>query len=313
LRIPFLMFARRNEFDLVHVHTIRVAGVIALLTAKILGKKTLQKIPDVGVYGISESFQTLFGAMRRCVFRMSADAIVAMSENSIRTMKSVGYPESRLFRITNGVAAEPTVPTRTRSGEERRNVVFLGRLVAKKGILDLLDAWKIVMAGEGRISAELRIYGQGPMESRIRAAIELKSLAGSVKLCGYTHDVPRVLAEADMLVLPSYEEGNPNAVLEAMAAGLPVVSTFVGGTENLVGAAGRAFLHKPGDIPALAAILLRLIKDEKLRLETGTRMRKRILKYFSIKDVKDKYTLAYNLLLGGKRDEIRNCSQFPPD
>jgi glycosyltransferase involved in cell wall biosynthesis len=312
LLIPFVMIARRNEYDIVHVHSIRIAGVIALLTARLLGKRTIQKIPDVGVYGISESCKILFGTMRSRVFKSCADAIAAMSENSVRAMKSIGYPESRIFRITNGVAAAPASPGKILNGESLA-ILFLGKLAEKKGLLDLMDAWEKVMAAKGEIPVELKIYGDGPMESRIRAAIELKSLAGSVQLCGYANDVTSVLAASDILVLPSYEEGNSNAVLEAMTEGLPIVSTMVGGTANLVGEAGRPFLHKPGDIPALAEILLRLIRDEKLRLATGLKMRERILRHFSINDVKDKYVLAYRLLLDGKRDAIGNCSQYPPD
>lgn len=313
LLIPFLMFSRRNEFDIVHVHTIRIAGVIALLTARMLGKKTLQKIPDVGVYGVSESCKMLFGAMRSRVFKSSADSIVAMSENSVQAIKSIGYPASRIFRITNGIAAEPAFFREAGSGEKRLNIVFLGRLAAKKGLLDLLDAWEMVMAAGGKIAAELNIYGQGPMESRIRTAIAAKLLTDSAKLRGYTDDVRHVLAAADIFVLPSYEEGNPNAVLEAMTAGLPIVSTTVGGTAILVGDAGRQFLHRPGDIRALSEILLRLIREKKMRLEAGIRMRERVLRHFSINDIKDKYVLAYRLLLDGKQDAIWNCSQFPPD
>jgi glycosyltransferase involved in cell wall biosynthesis len=313
LLIPFLMFSRRNEFDIVHVHTIRIAGIIALLTASLLGKKTLQKIPGIGVYGISESFNMLFGAIRGRVFRSSADAIVAMSESCVQTMKSFGYPESRILRITNGIEPEPAFSRKIGSGEERLNIIFLGRLVPKKGILDLLEAWELVIAAKGKIAAELKIYGEGPMKSRIRTAIVAKSLTGSVKLCGYSDDVKGVLSAADIFVLPSYEEGNPNAVLEAMAAGLPIVSTIVGGTAKLVGDSGRAFLHEPGDIGTLSKILLRLIMDKKMRSETGMHMRERILRHFTINDIKDKYVLAFRLLLDGRRDRIWNCSQFPPD
>jgi glycosyltransferase involved in cell wall biosynthesis len=313
LRIPFFMFSRRTEFDIVHIHAVNMAGLIALLTARMLGKKILQKIPGVGVCRISESWKTMFGAIRGRVFRSSADAIVAMSENCVRAVKSVGYPESRVFRITNGVATENGVPRVLGSVEERLKIIFLGRLALNKGILDLLDAWKIVISGCGNVAAELNIFGQGPMESQIKKTIAVKFLDGSVNLCGHTNDVQSALAAADILVLPSYEEGNSNSVLEAMAAGLPIASTKVGGTANLVGDAGRAFLYEPGDIRTLSEILIQLIRDRKMRLETGIRMRERILNHFSITKIKDKYVLAYRMLVEEKRDEIWNCSEYPPD
>jgi L-malate glycosyltransferase len=313
LLIPFLMFLRRNEFDIVHIHTIKIAGLIALLTAKILRKKTIQKIPNVGFSGIFESWKMLLGAIRSRIFTSFADSIVAMSENSLQAMKSVGYPESRIFRITNGVVPENVVSKDVTRKEECLNIIFLGRLAPKKGILDLLDAWELILSACGKATAELNIFGQGPMERQIKKIIAAKSLTGSVHMCGHTNDVKSVLAAADILVLPSYEEGNPNSVLEAMAAGLPIVSTKVGGTANLVGAAGGAFLCEPGDIRGLSEILLRLVRDKNMRLETGRNMRERILKHFSIAEIKNKYVLAYRLLLDGKRDRIWNYSEYPPD
>jgi glycosyltransferase involved in cell wall biosynthesis len=307
------MFSRRKEFDIVHVHSIRIAGTIALLTAKMLKKRTMQKIPDIGFAGISESFGELFGTLRRCVFRLAADVIVAMSEESVRVMKTTGYPESRILRITNGVDAGKTALVTTRNGQERVRIVFLGRLAAKKGILDLVIAWKTVAAKIGDQKAELKIYGRGEMESRIREAISGQGVSNSAALYGYADDVPAVLAEADILVLPSYEEGNSNAILEAMAASLPIISTRVGGTATLVGKDGAAFLHKPGDTKALAEILQRLIMDRDLRVETGERMRERILMHFSIEDIRNRYVLAYQQLLEGKREQMHECSDFPPD
>ena len=80
-----------------------------------------------------------------------------------------------------------------------------------------------------------------------------------------------------------------------------------------VGDAGRAFLYEPGDIRTLSEILIQLIRDRKMRLETGIRMRERILNHFSITKIKDKYVLAYRMLVEEKRDEIWNCSEYPPD
>lgn len=311
--LPFLLFSRRNDFDIVHVQSTKLAGLITLICSKILGKKILQKIPGVGFSAVFEFGKLFFGAIRRTIFRLSADAIVALSESSVQELKSAGYPETRIFRITNGVQTDNYTPRDVTSEKERLTIIFLGRLAATKGLLDLLDAWEIVVSVCGETAAGLKIFGQGPMESRVRKTIAVKSLNTSVKLCGHIDDVQSVLTTADILVLPSYEEGNSNSILEAMAAGLPIIGTTVGGTANLVGNAGRSLLHEPGDIRGLSEILLRLIRDRELRLETGLRMRERILKHFAITEIKDKYVRAYRLLIDGERDKIWDSSEYPPD
>lgn len=313
LLLPFFLYSRRNEFDIVHVHTIKIAGLIAIVIAKLLGKKTLQKIPVVGYYHIFQSWKKLSGAIRKVIFSFCADAIVSLSAKSVQELKSCGYPETRIFRVTNGVEIDKYVPRGNASNINNLNIVFMGRLSRTKGIFDLLDAWKIVLSTYGEKRIELNIFGQGSIETLIQNTIDDNMLNSSVTLCGHTDNVHGILDATDIFVLPSYEEGNSNAVLEAMVAGVPIISTNVGGTANLVGNVGREFLHEPGDIKTLSEIMLKLIRDNNLRIETGLKMRERVLKYFSMAEIKDKYVFAYKLLLKGKRDVLWNCSDYPPD
>lgn len=311
LMIPFMLFSRRKEFDIVHVHTIRIAGLISLVVAKLLGKKTLQKIPSVGIYGIFEPLQSFSGWLRKRIFKLSADSIVSLSKKSVQELKSYGYPETRILKITNGVEAAKEVKG-TIGEQELLKIVFLGRLVPKKGIFDLLEAWKIVVSDNSERLLELGIFGQGPLKSIIQKNIYDNILTTTARVYGHTDDVQSILSSADIMVLPSYEEGNSNSVLEAMATGVPIVSTKVGGTPNLVGEIGSHFLYEPGDVTKLSEILLQLIKNKKLRTELGVKMRERALKHFSISDIKDKYVLAYKLLLEEKEGSIWNCSDYPP-
>ncbi len=108
----------------------------------------------------------------------------------------------------------------------------------------------------------------------------------------------------DVFVLPSHFEGNSNAVLEAMAAGLPVVATDVGGTAMQVGEPGRDFLLTPGDRAGLARALGRLIDDAALRRQVGSAMRRRIDDHFDIAAVARVYAAAYGLIGEGRRDQV---------
>jgi glycosyltransferase involved in cell wall biosynthesis len=120
--------------------------------------------------------------------------------------------------------------------------------------------------------------------------------------------VRQALSAMDVFVLPSASEGNSNAVLEAMAAGLPVVSTRVGGTPMLVGPQGARFLVTPGDQEAIAARLLELINDEPLRKQVGAAMHQRVRERFDIDVVARTYAGAYSKLALGRRNEIGDAS-----
>jgi len=112
----------------------------------------------------------------------------------------------------------------------------------------------------------------------------------------------------DVFVLTSTIEGNSNAVLEAMAAGLPIVSTSVGGTPMQVGAAGREWLIAPGDRQGLAQKLIRLVEDPEVRRDLGAAMRTRIRDHFEISHVARNYAKAYRLIAAGRRDQVREAS-----
>ena len=117
-------------------------------------------------------------------------------------------------------------------------------------------------------------------------------------------DIAAELAGADLFVLPSYAEGNSNAVLEAMSAGLPIVATRVGGASIQIGREGERFLVPSGDPPALADRLLELIEDERLRLRLGAAMRARVERVFSIDRVAAVYEQAYELMRSGRCQQI---------
>jgi glycosyltransferase involved in cell wall biosynthesis len=102
-------------------------------------------------------------------------------------------------------------------------------------------------------------------------------------------------------------------VLEAMAAGLPVVSTALAGTRMQVGEAGREFLHAPGDAAGLAGMLAKLCRDGALRAAVGNRMRERARRHFALGPVKERYLAAYRLILAGNRDMIGTVADFPPN
>src|SRR5262249_21380152 len=177
----------------------------------------------------------------------------------------VGFPPGRVRVIRNGVS----LPSRARLVAERRRArtslgiagdepwaVFVGRLTREKGADVLLRALETPVGLGG-----LLVVGDGPERNALEALATRVSL--SVRFCGYHEDVSRFLAAADLFVQPSRSEGLPFSLLEAMAHGLAVVCSDVGGMGTAVGGGGRG--GPPEDPPARAASLRGIARHREAR------------------------------------------------
>jgi glycosyltransferase involved in cell wall biosynthesis len=297
-----VLYKLKRDVDLVHVHNISWFGAFVTLFAKALGLHVITKLPNIGNSGIPGARRRPFAVLWIALFKCS-DAIIAMTPESVAELASIGYPPARVLKVTNGISLLPNVTRIPSSTSVAVSAVFVGRLVQQKGLLDLLHAWGAVKAC-ATCPATLRLIGDGPQEAELRALVLALDLGESVEFCGYHGDVPAELAKADLFVLPSYAEGNSNAILEAMRAGLPIIATRVGGASIQVGREGEPFLVPVGDRDALADRLLELIEDESLRLRMGAAMRARIESVFAIDRIAAIYEQAYELILSGHRENI---------
>jgi len=306
LGLAWAMLRDRRNYDVVHIHQHSWFGLTAVVLARLLGKPSLIKLPNVGDYGIPGMMRMCLGRLRLRLFAM-ADGVVAMSEESGRELEAMSYPAGRIFWTSNGISLRPA-PVRATSGEDSAplRVVFAGRLMAQKGIDLLLQAWKMVR-GKVSVPSVLEIWGDGSLAGDLQALRAELGLADSVEFKGHVAGVRDALPEVDVFVLPSLNEGNSNSLLEAMAAGVAVVATRVGGTPLLVGDAADRWLCEPGDVVALAEKLVQLLEDDELRMTLGQEMKARAERYFDIQKIASSYTMAYERLLQGRRDELSSC------
>lgn len=159
-------------------------------------------------------------------------------------------------------------------------VLFLGRLGKRKGSYDLLDAAARVAAN--RPNLRLLLGGDGELD-QIKARAEQLEIGDRVELLGWVRgaDKERNLASAMIYTLPSYNEGLPMSVLEAMAAGLPILSTPIGGIPEAVSDGVEGFLVPPGDVAALADRLERLLSEPGLARRMGEAARRKVEGSFS--------------------------------
>lgn len=224
-----------------------------------------------------------------------AAALIAPSRAIEEELLAACYNIDRIHFIPNGVAIEaPRERSRkliARSAIADANlslemvaeaplVVYTGRLHEQKGLLDLVNAWERFAAREP--NGRLWMIGEGPQREPLYDAIVDLGLHHQAYLPGAFDDVTEVLEAADVFVLPSYEEGMSLALLEAMAAGVPVVATDIPGNRQLVTHEVHGLLVPPRDPTALLAAIERLLADTVLAERLAASARARVEREFSL-------------------------------
>lgn len=190
-----------------------------------------------------------------------------------------GVPPARLTVVQNGVDTEFFQP---RSGEQSQGppvLLCVARLVPDKDHDTLLAAFAHL--ADRHPDAELWLVGNGPRRPALEHKVQDLGLSGQVKFLPTTQDVRQLYRQADIFVLSSVAEALPNVILEAMAAGLPVVATRVGGVPEAVASGETGLLVAPRDVAALAGALERLLDEPQTRLAMGRRGRERAVAEFS--------------------------------
>jgi glycosyltransferase involved in cell wall biosynthesis len=159
-----------------------------------------------------------------------------------------------------------------------------------------VDAARLLVHEEDRVGIVL--IGDGPDRPMLEALVRASNLESSVVFAGFRTDVDRLLPGADILAQSSHTEGLPNVVLEASAAGIPVVATDVGGTSEIIEDAVNGFLVPSADPPALARRLLDLVRSPELRHKMGNRGRDLVRSRFSFARQAAAYEKLFTAVVG---------------
>ncbi|MBI3506457.1 MAG: glycosyltransferase [Proteobacteria bacterium] len=228
-----------------------------------------------------------------------ADAVLGNSTAILRDLRGEGIAESRLALIHNGVGlampADARAAVRACEGisPDGLLLVIVANLLPYKGHLDLVEALGRVA---GRLPADWTLLCVGRndgLQAEIEARADAGGIAGRVRFAGERADVRPLLVAADLYVSASHEEGFSNSVLEAMAAGLPVIATRVGGTPDAVQDGETGLLVPARDAGAMGDAILRLAADGGLRARMGMAGRARVEAEFAIGRCVDSYDAVY--------------------
>jgi glycosyltransferase involved in cell wall biosynthesis len=279
--LELVVLMRRLRPDIVHANSSK-AGVLGRVAAVLAGVP----IRIFTVHGWAfKAYSGAASALYRWADRLTAPLTtaticVAEGERAAGLAARTCRPD-RTVVIPNGVDASAGGGAPDRDDPWPRGagprVVAVGRLAPPKDPLTLVRALSAL-----RTRPAALLVGGGPQRSAVEAEIAAHNLASAVAVAGERRDVARLLAEADVFVLSTRSEGAPMSILEAMAAGLPVVASAVGGVPELVENEVTGLLVPPGDPAALAAALDRLLADPDLRRRLGANGRERAKTRFDL-------------------------------
>lgn len=262
--------------DLVACHTAK-AGLVGRLAAWMAGVPSQYTVHGWQfAEGISQGQRAIVLILERFLAGFCSRIItVSEADRTLALKKKVGKPE-QIRTIHNGMAPVP-VSENLRGGATIR-LVMVARFQAQKDHATLFHALELLEA----LPWSLSLVGDGPDQNRWKTWVEQRGWTNRVEFVGYTRDVAPVLARSDVFVLASRWEGFPNSILEAMRAGLPVVSSDVGGVNEAVVHERTGLVVPKEDPRALANALELLLGDRDLRRRWGAEGEARFLQSFTL-------------------------------
>ncbi len=327
----------RHRFDVLHSLQLSPLAAVATLVGKLAKKPVVISIPSTGpgkkqqaedatlmadtltqtaflkiafkdivVGDIAYLSQSALGGNAIVRYLKKSQAFYqVLSSRSFPYMLANGFRRDKLVLIPNGVDAtkfQPAPELRPDPTQAERTILCVSRLQYPKGVDVLLHAWGRMMhaSAEWRthLKPKLLIAGEGPLQAQLERMVTELDIQESVEFLGLQRNVIPLLQRAWGFVLPSRWEGMPNALLEAMAIGLPCVATRVSGSEDIVKDGINGLLVEPEEAHELAQALRRLIEDTELAQQLSQEARATILRDYQLQRIVEQCVALYRHALG---------------
>ena len=306
---------REGEYDVIHVHT-PFAQVIGRSAARLAGVPTIMYTSHGFQFHNSRSrlSRGLIIRIERWLGRWT-DVLFTQSREDAESAIRLGIAtRERVTWIGNGVQLDSFIPGPIDMSvraefdllPDHKVVGFIGRIVREKGVLDLIDAMSLVVSEDPQsrllvVGDTLASDGDTAAKRMVREAIRKHGLETVVRFAGMRDDIPRLLRAMDVFTLPSWREGMPRSIIEAMASGLPVVASDIRGCREEV-VHGETGLLVPVRRPdRLAQALLTLISNPLQAKEMGARGRFRAIEWFDEREVVQRQLDIYDALVRRSR------------
>lgn len=270
--LRFLVYLVLNDVHILHIHTASWLSfyrkTIYILIGKLLRRKIILQIHGAE---FNKFYSWGPGFNRKIISRVlnSVNLILALSERRANDVmeKTENRNIKMIFNPVN-TSIFTSHSYKSKIGKKPKKVLFMGKLCERKGIYDLLETVPLVVKKFPNV--KFMLCGDGEI-ANCRQICEQIGITPYVEILGWTtgNDKVRVLRNAYIFVLPSYDEGLPVAILEAMSTGLPIISTRVGGIPDIIRDGVNGFLLEPGDIPGIADRIIKLLNEENLKQKIG--------------------------------------------
>jgi glycosyltransferase involved in cell wall biosynthesis len=312
----------RSQYQVVLVCGFRVLGPAAVIAAKLLDKQCILKADSLGEmsgeffsaglarFGIKPSswLVRLFLGGRDRIIR-KADGFVAISAAVQAELEAAGLHRASVYRIPNGVDTDRFCPVGSRRKQSLREqlrlptkqkiVTFTGRLVSYKGLPLLLRVWQQIRSK--RSDATLLLVGSGSLdihncEAVLRQFVSDHAMEQSVCFAGSVHNVHEYLQASDLFVFPTEREAFGISLIEAMACGLPVISTSVGGIQDILYEGYNGLVVRPKEFEDLYRALETLLSDQHLGRRLGQEARRTAENRYSETAVTSRYIELFNVV-----------------
>jgi glycosyltransferase involved in cell wall biosynthesis len=291
----------RNHYSLIHTFQIGYTSSLSILMGILLNKPSLLKLASSGRGGdIQRARRTLWGRVFLYMAK-KASRIIMVSKTVEQELLAESVHPEKLCRISNGV----DLKTYDKEGNKRqirnklkipdkKTVIYTGRLSPEKGVDFLLRCFSKVTQST---VCQLIIIAEGPEKKRVMKRIDQLALTDVILFMPTVDEIAQYLKAADLFVLPSQFEGLSNALLEAMACGLPVISTSVGGSIDIIESGINGLLIEYNDEDALSQAISHVLGDSRLASNLGKHARQTVEKKHDIGSIAKQYLTVYDRLI----------------
>ncbi|MBP6902250.1 MAG: glycosyltransferase family 4 protein [Burkholderiaceae bacterium] len=236
---------------------------LLVVYARLIGARVLIHMHAAQMHHVYRGMPGWGQALLRWVFSLAHEVVVLGDAARSFVLQDLHCDPARVHSVINGVPG-PRLPRRAEGSQDKLRVLFLGNLLERKGLSDLLQAFTRIRTPADRWQAT--VAGGGDVDG-YRAKSAALGLEPQVSFFGWARQdqAAELLSQADVLVLPSYDEGLPLVILEALAHGVAVVCTPVGEIPHTLEDGKHALFVQPGDVDGIAAALDRLMAEPELR------------------------------------------------
>lgn len=310
--IQLTRYIKKERFDIVHTNSSK-AGILGRLAARLAGVPIV--VHTVHGWGHHDQMGKLrrgfYVFLEKCAGKLT-DKIITVSD--LDTKKGLNHrigDSGKYITIRSGIDLNVFNPTIIDVEHEKRkwgipltnNVVgSIMRFSEQKNPLDFVRMAAEIVEKSPRVS--FLLVGDGNLRPQIENSILRHNLSEKIILTGVRHDVPQLLAVMDVFVLPSLWEGLPRVIPQAMAMGLPIVATEVGGTPEAIEENQNGFLVTPKDFHAIARKVIQLLEDHNMARKMGERGRKMVYPEFCIKQMVKRTENLYEELARSKQKSL---------